>query len=119
MNKGRVINFEWMRDYNHCSAEEFNILRTQLINKDIDRAASDGCDTIVGIYLLDGFLQPKANLEDFLIHMHDVKSHAAEQGIFNIHIVSGQGENIEGLPFPYFFFDYNVRMIYNSYKDDR
>jgi hypothetical protein len=36
MNKGRVINFEWMRDYNHWSAEDFNVLRTKLINKEID-----------------------------------------------------------------------------------
>ena len=81
MKKGRVINFEWMRDYNHYSSDEFNILRTRLINEEIDLAAKDGCDTIVGIYLLDGFLQPKANLKDFLTHMHDIKSHAAEQGI--------------------------------------
>ena len=119
MKKGRVINFEWMRDYNHYSSDEFNILRTRLINEEIDLAAKDGCDTIIGIYLLDGFLQPKANLKDFLTHMHDIKSHAAEQGISNIHIVSGQGENIKGLPLPYSFFDYNVRMIYNSYKDEK
>jgi len=119
MKKGRVINFEWMRDYNHYSADEFNILRTRLINKEIDVAAKDGCDTIIGIYLLDGFLQPKSNLKDFLEHMHDVKSHAAEQGIENMYIVSGLGENIKGLPFPYFFFDYNVRLIYNSYKNNQ
>ena len=116
MNKGRVINFEWMRDYNHYSADEFNLLRTRLINAEIDKAAEDGCNIIVGIYLLDGFLQPKANLKDFLLHMHAIKDHAVSKGIEQIYIVSGQGETLEGLPFPYFFFDYNVRMIYNSYK---
>jgi len=116
MNKGRIINFEWMRDYNHYSAEEFNLLRTRLVNREIDLAAEDGCDTIIGIYLLDGFLQPKADLKNFILHMHAVKDHALSKGIENIYIVSGQGETIEGLPLPYFFFDYNVRMIYNSYR---
>ena len=55
MAKGRIINFEWMRDYNHYSAEEFNLLRTRLVNREIDLAAEDGCDTIIGIYLLDDF----------------------------------------------------------------
>lgn len=73
MNKGRVINFEWMRDYNKWSAEDFNVLRTKLISKEIDQAAEDGCNIIVGVYLLDGFLQPKANLKDFLLHIHAIK----------------------------------------------
>lgn len=117
MKKGRVINLEWMCDYNHYTAEDFELIKTKLIFKEILQAATDGCNVIIGIYLLDGFLQPKARHKEFISHLNEIKDYAKQLGIDEVYLVSGQGEHIDDCPFKYFFFDYNVRMVFNSYKD--
>lgn len=118
MKKGRVINFEWMCDCNCYTRQEFDIIRTKLVNKEILLAARDGCDVVIGIYLMDGFLQPSVRYNEFLKHLNEIKTYAESSGIKEIYLVSGQGEELEGLPFEYFFYDYNVRMTINSYKHD-
>jgi hypothetical protein len=106
-----------MCDYNHYTAEEFDIIKTKLIKKELLQAAEDGCDNIIGIYLLDGFLQPKARHKEFIEHLEQIKIYSNQIGIKKIILVSGHGEHVDGCPFPYCFIDYNLRLVYNSYKD--
>jgi hypothetical protein len=118
MKKGRVINFEWMCDQNHYTLEQFDAIKTKLIKQEISQAADDGCNVIIGIYLMDGFLQPSVRYTEFVDHLTEIKLFAENLDIKEIYLVSGQGEELEGLPFNHFFYDYNVRMTINSYKND-
>lgn len=106
-----------MCDYNHYTAEEFDIIKTKLIKNEILQAANDGCNFVVGLYLLDGFLQPKARHKEFIDHLRTIKDYSQSLGIKEIFLVSGHGEHIDECPFPYSFLDYNLRIVYNSYLD--
>lgn len=115
MAKGKIINFEWMCDYNNYTNEEFDVIKTKLISSEIDSASRDGFDVIVGLYMLDGFLQPKARHSEFIAHLNDIKNYASNSGIKKIYLISGHGEHIEDCPFDYFYIDLNLRMLVNSY----
>lgn len=117
MYKGKIINFEWMCDYNHYDPDEFDYIAIDLIKKDIDAALNDGCNLIMGIYLLDGFLYLSSRYKEFIKILNNINNYAQKQGIEKIIIVSGQGEFIGPLPNESYFVDYNTRMLYNSYKD--
>lgn len=117
MKKGRILNFEWMCDYNHWNPNDFDIVALDLIKKDIDRVVAEGCNFILGVYLLDGFLYLSTRYTQFINLLNSVIEYAKLKGIEEIVIVSGQGEFINRLPVKSFFIDYNTRMIYNSYKN--
>jgi len=117
MDKGRIINFEWMCDYNHYTNSEFDVIKTSLIKNEILQAANDGCNFVVGVYLLDGFLQPKARHKEFIEHLKIIKDYSQTIGILEIFLVSGHGEHIDDCPLPYSFLDYNLRLVYNSYPE--
>jgi hypothetical protein len=70
----------------------------------------------VGVYLLDGFLQPNARHKEFIDHLKAIELYSSSIGIEKIYLVSGHGENIEDCPFEYFYLDYNLRLLVNSYK---
>jgi hypothetical protein len=117
MKKGKIINFEWMCDYNHWNPDEFDNIALKLIKKDIDTASNEGCNLIIGVYLLDGFLYLSSRYEKFIRLLKPIVAYAKEKGIEKIVLVSGQGEFIDPLPVETYFIDYNTRMLYNSYKD--
>lgn len=116
MKKGRILNFEWMCDYNHWNPDDFDAVALDLIKKDIDKVAAEGCNFIIGVYLLDGFLYLGTRYTQFVNLLNSVIEYAKSKGIDEIVIVSGQGEFIDTLPVKSYFIDYNTRMLYNSYK---
>jgi hypothetical protein len=115
MYKGRIINFEWLCDYNRWTPDEFQHIAIKLIKKDIDAAIADKCNIIIGVYLLDGFLYQSHRYTQFVNLLNEIISYATNLGIEKIIIVSGQGEFIDTIPVESHFIDYNTRMIYNSY----
>lgn len=117
MLKAKIINFEWMCDHNHYDIEQFDEIKTNLIKQEIKQAADNGFNTIVGLYLLDGFLQPKQRYKEFISHLTQIKDYSCTIGIKKIILVSGHGENLENCPFDFFFLDFNLRMLINSYPD--
>jgi len=116
MYKGRIINFEWLCDYSRYTPDEFQPIVVKLIKKDIDAAVADGCNIIIGVYLLDGFLYHSHRFTQFVNLLNEIVSYATNLGIAKIIIISGQGEFIDSLPVEHHFIDYNTRMIYNSYS---
>lgn len=115
MKKGRIINFEWLCDYNRWTPDEFQSIAIKLIKQDIDAAVADNCNIIIGVYLLDGFLYQSHRHLQFVNLLNEIISYATNIGIEKIIIVSGQGEFIDTIPVEHHFIDYNTRMIYNSY----
>lgn len=117
MNKGRIINFEWMCDHNHYTLDEFDPILIKLVKRDIDIAVSDGCNIIIGLYLMDGFLFMQTRHKKVVAVLKELSDYAISKGIKKVYIVSGQGEFIDPIPLEYFFIDFNTRMVTNSYKD--
>ena len=117
MSKSKIINFEWMCDHNHYTHEQFDKIKTELIKKDIDQAVDENVDTIVGLYLMDGFLQPKYRYKEFILHLNEIKDYAYNAGIKKILLISGHGETLDNCPFEYMFLDFNLRLLINSYPD--
>lgn len=115
MKKGRIINFEWLCDYNRWSPDEFQPIAIKLIKKDIAKAVEDNCNVIIGVYLLDGFLYQSHRHTQFVDLLNEIIDYATNLSIEKIIIISGQGEFIDTLPVDHYFIDYNTRMIYNSY----
>jgi|688.fasta_scaffold363180_2 hypothetical protein len=115
MNKGAIINFEWLRDCNYYEEDEFKNLKLQLIEKEIQKASKDGCNVIVGIYLMDGFLP--YSKEQFSSEMRAIQDILEKYNIKKILIISGHGETIGDIGLPYCYFDYTLRMTYNGYRD--
>ena len=105
-----------MCDYNHWNPDEFDSVILTLVKRDIDLAIKDGCNLIMGIYLLDGFLYLGTRYKKYIILLNDIIKYATSKGIKKIILVSGQGEFIDALPVDTYFVDYNTRMLYNSYK---
>lgn len=118
MYKGRIINFEWLCDYNRWKPDEFQHIAIKLIKKDIDAAVADKCNVIIGVYLLDGFLYQSHRYTQFVNLLNEIVSYTTNLSIEKIIIISGQGEFIDTLPVESHFIDYNTRMIYNSYSID-
>ena len=116
MKKGRIINFEWMCDYNHWHPDDFDAVALDLIKKDIDAVAAEGCNMIMGVYMLDGFLYLSTRYRQFINLLNNVIEYANTKGIDEVVVVSGQGEFIDKLPVESYFVDYNTRMMYNAYK---
>jgi hypothetical protein len=116
MPKTKIINFEWFCDCNHLDITEFEKSKIQYILNDIKEAADAGYDTIIGIYLLDGFLIQEPSV--FLPNMRHIRDEARKMGIKEIYLLSGQGESFKDLDFPTFYFDYNLRTTYNAYKHE-
>ena len=51
MKKGKIINFEWLCDYNRWNPDDFDSIAIALIKRDIDLAVADNCTVIIGVYL--------------------------------------------------------------------
>ena len=118
MPKGRIINIEWAPDQNVNF--DWNIFSKNIVHwcmDEIKQAVADGCDTIVTILLIDGFLLPKEEL--FIPQMKEIKRQSALIGVKELVIVSGHGEDY---PAPIdvdakHFIDYTLRYTYNAFKD--
>ncbi len=112
--KGKIVNFEWLRDGNHYSFDEFELIKYERITQELASAAAQGCNLVIGIYLMDGFLPFESSY--FVDHINEIRKIGRKQGIERIIILSGHGEHIQGLD-DYVFLDYTLRMTYNAYKD--
>ena len=95
MYKGRIINFEWLCDYNRWKPDEFQHIAIKLIKKDIDAAVADKCNVIIGVYLLDGFLYQSHRYTQFVNLLNEIVSYTTNLSIEKIIIISGQGEFID------------------------
>ena len=117
MKKGRLMNLEWMCDYNFFTEETFLPIKTKLIKDDIDRAVNDGINLILGFYLLDGFL-PINDKNAFISHLTDIRDYALLKGIEEFYFISGHGETLGiELPVPTFFYDNVFRLTVNTFQN--
>lgn len=117
MLKSRIINFEWKCDYNYSTPENFDKIKIKLIQKEIKQALDDGCDTIIGLHLMDGFLEPKCRYKEFIRLLNTIKTYAYGFGIKKIILISGHDDNLDNCPFDYYFLDFDLRMLINSYPE--
>ena len=87
-----------------------------VIMKDIKEAVEQGCDCIVGLFLVDGFIHN--NIETIQLLEH-IQTASKELGIKQLHLLPGMGNelDIEHLDYTVWNFDYNIHMSYNSYVD--
>lgn len=119
MKKGKIINFEWMCDYNYFNDDTFNPIKTKLIKQDIDEAVAEGVNVILGLYFLDGFL-PIGRKDLFIEHLQELKDYAFSKGVTEMYIASGHGEDFDDeleLPVPHIFFDNVFRITLNVYRN--
>lgn len=116
MIKSKIINFEWLCDHNHYTYDQFDKIKMDLIKKELSIAANEGYNTVFGLYLIDGFLHCAERPDVYQNELKELKTFADEISI-KIIIVSGQGEELKGIPFDKIFFDYTFRMTYESNKD--
>jgi hypothetical protein len=116
MKKGKIINIEWMCDYNYFTDEEFMPIKTKLLKEELTNTAAEGVNTVLGILFLDGFL-PIPDKQAFIDHIQELVDHAKSVGIDDFYIVSGHGETFEGLPCKHYFFDNVFRICLNAYRN--
>lgn len=117
MIRSKIINFEWMCDYNHFNFEKFNKIKFKLVTDEINIAIDKkNINTVIGLFLIDGFLPLSTRDLEFQKFLSSLDEYFKEKDI-NCFLISGQGENLENSPFEYFFYDTNLRFVYNDYKN--
>jgi hypothetical protein len=111
MAKGKIINFEVLWD----SEESILDLYHLTFRKDIEQAALDGYDTILGIMLNEGILC--YDNEQCIEIFNDLKEISKKLNI-EIKLLSSLGEEFKRIkvPLEVIHYDYHARMIFNSYK---
>lgn len=117
MSKGRIINIEWTPDNNfEFDRNVFSKNKLRWITKELEKAAQDGCDTVITLHLIDGLLSPEPDF--FPKEVTAIKQKCNELGIKQCIFVSGHGETYP-LPLDFdqiHFFDYTLRFTYNAFK---
>lgn len=117
----KIINFELL--YTTSDTANLTELTYEHVIQQLTIASKEGCDTIIGLLLIDGFLY-KDN-EKFYNLLYRVQEYAIPLGIINLKLVAGMAEQYQhkldnrGLKFEIIFWDFNVNMVYQSYKDKR
>lgn len=91
--------------------------RVSVIMKDIARAVDQGCDTIVGLMLADGFLFFDNDTAKLLI---TVEQEGRKLGIKNFILIPGIVPNLDVPGYEVIkTFNFNLHLAYLSYKDKR
>lgn len=109
----KIINFEllYLNKKDYTFKELLDATREKIL-KEINEAAVNGYDTIIGLLLLDGFLYK--NNKESLDFLRDIEHCAKNIGIKKLMLISGMCDlkfDIETMPF-----DYTHRIVYNGYK---
>ncbi len=107
--KTAIVNFE---AFFIPKEDRFNV-----IMRDIQVAASNGCNSILGLMLADGFLFYDY---DYSVLLENIKTESAKFGIEQIVLVPGicHDGNVPGFGIIKDF-NYNLHLAYLSYKDNR
>lgn len=120
--KGRCINFElWFTNEEDQDMERIYRTLEHLIKKDIDQAVADGCNTVIGLLLYEGFLYK--NEDDYYSLLKRVYDYGISKGIKKFILVCGivwdyQAElNNRNLDYEIIEFDYSAFAMWQTYKD--
>ena len=95
MLKGKIINIEWLIDFNNDDEIDFNQKKLLSILKEIEDAANAGYNCVVLIMLIDGFLIQDPLTFHPMIDFINLES--KKLGIQEVIILSGHGETFSGL----------------------
>jgi len=111
MAKGKIINFEVLWDCEESILDLYYLT----FRKDVEQAALDGYDTILGIMLNEGILC--YDNEQCIEIFDDLKEISKKLNI-EIKLLSSLGGEFKRIkvPFEIIHYDYHARMIFNSYK---
>lgn len=118
MLKGKIINFELL--YSIRDGDLLELAR-QSIKAEIDTA--ENCNAIIGLMLMDGFLY-KDN-ESYYELLNDIQQYAFSKGIKKLVLVPGmctdyqQQLDLRGLQYEIVPWDFNLNVVYQSYKNKR
>lgn len=120
--KSRCINFElWFIEEQTQDLARIYTTLESLIKKDIDKAVLDGCNTVVGLLLYEGFLYK--NTEDFYRLLARIQDYGKSKGIIKFLLACGivwdyQKElNDRHLEYEIIEFDYSANAMWESYKN--
>lgn len=121
VSKARCINFElwFLHEHEQDLVRIYQTLEV-LIKQDIDEAVRDGCNTVIGLLLYEGFLYK--NSEDFYSLLQRVYAYGTEKGIEKFFLACGivwdyQTElHKRKLNYEILEFDYSANAMWESYK---
>jgi|TARA_X000000950_G_scaffold105805_1_gene133271 glutaredoxin-related protein len=120
--KGRCINFElWFIEEETQDLTRIYTTLEALIKQDIDKAVQDGCNTIIGLLLYEGFLYK--NTDEFYALLKRIEDYGTNKGIIKFELVCGicwdyQEElNNRNINFNIVEFDYSANAMFESYSD--
>jgi hypothetical protein len=116
----KILNFELLYlNENNYSDQKIADVNFRLVSADIKNAAKEGCDTIFGLLLLDGFLYKNNTL--FFDWLRSIEKLCYQENIHNLILVPGMCEDFKNvleqqeITANIEFFDFTHRMVYNSY----
>lgn len=116
--KAKIINFEVL--YTTKSVDILDLTK-DLVLKEIDIASQEGCDSIIGLMLVDGFLY-KDN-EEYYSLLKFIQDYCYSKNIHDLVLIVGmcadyQAKLIErNLNYKIMFWDFNLNMVYQSYNN--
>ena len=112
MKKGKIINFEFLWDFDTV----IEIDATKILLKDIEEAAKNGFNVILGIMLNEGIL-PYDTLS--CVKMFEKLKLLETKLQIEIILVSAVGTKFKSIevPFQVIDFNYHARLVYNAYAD--
>lgn len=120
--KARCINFElWFTNETEQDMERIYRTLETLIKADIDQAVQDGCNTVIGLLLYEGFLYK--NEDDYYGLLRRVYDYGTSKGIKKFILVCGivwdyQHElDRRNLNYEIIEFDYSAFAMWQTYKD--
>lgn len=119
--KARCINFElWFIEEDVQDLSRIYITLERLIKQDIDKAVRDGCNTVIGLLLYEGFLYK--NTQEFYDILKRIYDYGTERGIKKFLLACGivwdyrQELNKRKLNYEILEFDYSANAMWESYK---
>jgi hypothetical protein len=117
--KAHIINFELLYVEDE-SANVATVLQDSILSE-LRYAVNNGFNAIVGLLLVDGFLYK--NNETFYSLLNVVNEECKKLKIEKVVLIAGMCENYQkilynnNIPFEIMFFDFNLNMVYQSYKE--
>jgi hypothetical protein len=120
--KGRCINFElWFIDEEEQDLDRIYETLEVLIKQDIDYAVADGCNSIIGLLLYEGFLYKDD--DKYYQLLQRIYNYGAERGIIQFILICGivwdyqYQLDIRNLNYKIIPFDYSANAVWHSYKN--
>jgi hypothetical protein len=115
--KAKIVNFELV----YPKTDDANTELFDYILSEITSAAQARYNAIIGLMLIDGFLYK--NDDTFYLMLQRINIECNKLGIEKVVLVAGMCEQYQhkldsmNIPFEIMFFDFNLNMVYQSYKD--